>query len=144
MIAPPRQARILASLRAVALVSVVAVVAGGCGPNASAQATPNLPSPTAPSSPSGSASPGGSGEIPQSPVAGVVTSIQATALDKVSGFTLRTSSGITLTFVIGQLDNGAEFPPGHLSEHAASLQPVLVYFNVENGKLVVYHMEDAG
>jgi len=80
---------------------------------------------------------------PRSPVAGVVTSIDSQGLDKVKGFTLRTRSGIDLTFVIGQLDNGVEFPPGHLAEHQASVQPVLVYFNVEGGKLVVYHLEDA-
>ena len=144
MIARPRQAPFLATPWAVVLLALVALLVGGCSPNASSQGTPNLPSPTAQSSPSGSASAVGSEEIPQSPVAGVVTSIQATALDKVDGFTLRTSSGITLTFVIGQLDNGADFPPGHLAEHAASLQPVLVYFDVKDGKLVVYHMEDAG
>jgi hypothetical protein len=80
---------------------------------------------------------------PKSPVAGVVTSIDSQGLDKVKGFTLRTRSGIDLTFVIGQLDNAVEFPPGHLAEHQASLQPVLVYFNVQGGKLVVYHLEDA-
>jgi hypothetical protein len=81
---------------------------------------------------------------PRSPVAGVVTSIDSQGLDKVKGFTLRTRSGIELTFVIGQLDNGAEFPPGHLAEHQASLEPVLVYFKVEGGNRVVYHLEDAG
>jgi len=81
---------------------------------------------------------------PRSPVAGVITSIDSQGVDKVMGFTLRTRSGVDLTFVIGQLDNGVEFPPGHLAEHQASLEPVLVYFKAEGGKLVVYHLEDAG
>jgi hypothetical protein len=81
---------------------------------------------------------------PKSPVAGVITSIDSQGVDKVKGFTLRTRSGVDLTFVIGQLDNGVEFPPGHLAEHQASLEPVLVYFKAEGGKLVVYHLEDAG
>ena len=81
---------------------------------------------------------------PRSPVAGVITSIDSQGVDKVKGFTLRTRSGVDLTFLIGQLDNGVEFPPGHLAEHQASLEPVLVYFKVEDGKLVVYHLEDAG
>jgi hypothetical protein len=81
---------------------------------------------------------------PRSPVAGVITSIDSQGLDKVKGFTLRTRGGVDLTFVIGQLDNGVEFPPGHLAEHQASLEPVLVWFKVEGGKLVVYHLEDAG
>ena len=81
---------------------------------------------------------------PKSPVAGVITSIDSQGVDKVRGFTLRTRSGVDLTFVIGQLDNGVEFPPGHLAEHQASLEPVLVYFKVDDGRLVVYHLEDAG
>jgi len=81
---------------------------------------------------------------PRSPVAGVITSIDSQGVDKVKGFTLRTRSEVDLTFVIGQLDNGIEFPPGHLAEHQASLEPVLVYFKAEGGKLVVYHLEDAG
>ena len=81
---------------------------------------------------------------PRSPVAGVIISIDSQGLDKVKGFTLRTRSGVDLTFVIGQLDNAIDFPPGHLAEHQASLLPVLVYFKVEGGKLVVYHLEDAG
>ena len=142
-----RQAWILGALRGRALLVLLAVFVGvacGCGPNASAQPTVNEPSPTAGASPSGGASPGGSDETPQSPVAGVVTTVQAVGHDKVDGFTLLTNGGVTLTFVIGKLDNEAEFPPGSLADHATSQQPVLVYFNVENGKLVVYHMEDAG
>jgi hypothetical protein len=107
--------------------------------------------PPAGSAPSSGAAPSVSFEVPsfavpepRSPVAGVVTSIDSQGLDKVKGFTLRTRSGIELTFVIGQLDNGAEFPPGHLAEHQASLEPVLVYFKVEGGNRVVYHLEDAG
>jgi hypothetical protein len=108
--------------------------------------------------PTASGSPGSSGAAPsvsfdvpsfvvpepRSPVAGVITSIDSQGLDKVKGFTLRTRSGVDLIFVIGQLDNGVEFPPGHLAEHQASLEPVLVYFKSEGGKLVVYHLEDAG
>ena len=46
--------------------------------------------------------------------------------------------------MLGTLDNATEFPPGHLKEHQASADPVLVFFREENGKLVVYHIEDAG
>ena len=82
--------------------------------------------------------------FPQSPVAGVIVAIDSAGLDKVTGFTLRTTGGLELKFVLGQLDNPTEFPPGHLAEHQASLAPVLVSFRVENGMLVVYHLEDAG
>jgi hypothetical protein len=123
---------------------VLSLAASACGTGAS------------PSAPAGSAVPSGplpsvSFEIPsfevpppRSPVAGVVTAIDSQGLDKVKGFTLRTRSGIDLTFVIGKLDNGDEFPPGHLAEHQASLDPILVWFKAEGGKLVVYHLEDAG
>ena len=80
---------------------------------------------------------------PRSPVAGIVVSIQSEGLDKVRGFVLRTKSGTELTFVLGTLDDPTDFPPGHLAEHQASASPVLVSFKNEDGKLVVYHLEDA-
>ncbi len=46
--------------------------------------------------------------------------------------------------MIGTLENGDEFPPGHLAEHLAAAAPILVYFRVQDGKLVVYRLEDAG
>jgi hypothetical protein len=80
---------------------------------------------------------------PVSPVDGIVTSIEAAGLTKVTGFTLRTRAGQTLTFSIGQLENGAQFPPGHLAEHQATAAPVRVWFTTENGRLVAYRLEDA-
>jgi hypothetical protein len=123
----------------------LALAAGACDIAASGQ-------PEASGSPSASGGapsvsfeiPSFSAPIPQSPVAGVVISIDSQGLAKVHGFTLRTRSGVDLKFVIGLLDNGADFPPGHLAEHQATLQPILVWFKVEDGKLVVYHLEDAG
>jgi hypothetical protein len=93
---------------------------------------------------SASAGPLDSADLPESPVAGVVTSIDATSLTDVKGFTLRTTTGDDLTFVIGTLENGDEFPPGHLAEHLAAAAPILVYFRVQDGKLVAYRLEDAG
>ena len=61
----------------------------------------------------------------------------------VKGFSLRTVDGDDLTFVLGTLENGADFPPGHLTEHMTSADPILVYFRVENGALVVYKLDDA-
>ena len=48
-----------------------------------------------------------------------------------------------MTFKIGTLENGAEFPPGHLAEHLATSSPVRVYFRAEGPDLVVYRLEDA-
>ena len=92
----------------------------------------------------GSPGPVDSADLPESPVAGVVTSVDATSLTEVKGFTLRTTTGDDLTFVIGTLENGDEFPPGHLAEHLAAAAPILVYFRVQDGKLVAYRLEDAG
>jgi hypothetical protein len=129
----------------VALTLALALVAAACDIAASIQP----PGSGSPSSRGGAPSasfepPSFAVPEPRSPVAGVVTSIDSAGLDKVNGFTLRTRSGVDLTFVIGKLDNGDEFPPGHLAEHQASLLPVLVYFKVEGARLVVYHLEDAG
>ena len=46
------------------------------------------------------------------------------------------------TSEIGILENGAQFPPGHLAEHMANASPVRVFFRDEGGQLVVYRLED--
>ena len=108
-------------------------------------ATPPDPSadPSAPASPGRSAA-GSGGAVPESPVAGVVLDIESRGLNDVRGFTLRTNGGDTYPFVMGELENADDFPPGHLTEHQAAAAPVLVFFRVENGELVVYRIEDAG
>ena len=139
------------------LIAGVALALAAC----SAAATP-LPS-AAPASQSGPATPAssqapsdtsspsdsgagdsGSPAIPDSPVAGVVTAVDSTGLTQVTGFTLLTNEGETIQFTIGQLENCDEFPPGHLKEHQATAAPVLVFFRQENGRLVVFRIEDAG
>jgi hypothetical protein len=123
-----------------ALLLVVVGLAAGC--SAAAESPANASATAAPASSAPSAAPAGS-DAPESPVAGVVTSIDATGLTDVHGFTLRTVSGQDLTFVMGKLENGDEFPVGHLNEHLAAAAPVLVSFRAEGGKLVVYRLEDA-
>lgn len=80
---------------------------------------------------------------PTDPVAGVVTHVDSGGLDAVTGFTLRTLDGRLYQFTIGQLENGTEFPPGHLVEHAASSEPVLVTFEARGSQLVAVRIEDA-
>lgn len=129
----------LAVLGALAL--TLSLFLSGCG---GAAATPSLvtgtPAPASPTGPDASASE----EIPGSPIAGVVTSIDSAGLDQVRGFTLQAVNGSTFTFVIGTLDNGADFAPGHLTEHMAAAAPILVFFKVVDGTFVVYRLEDAG
>ena len=46
--------------------------------------------------------------------------VESAGLDQVKGFTLRTNDGETIAFMLGPLENGDEFPPGHLKEHQAA------------------------
>lgn len=77
------------------------------------------------------------------PVVGVIVGVQAQGLDRVTGFTLRTTDRGSLQFAIGDLENGAEFPPGHLVEHQATAQPVRVWYRTEGGVMVAIRLEDA-
>jgi len=127
------------SSRSLLAAVLVAILVAGC---AGATETPPPAAFTPP--PAKSVTPGPSAsEIPGSPVAGIVTSVDASGLTQVKGFTLRSVAGEDLTFAMGTLENGDEFPPGHLTEHMASADPILVYFRASDGKLVVYRLEDA-
>ncbi len=105
---------------------VVAMLVGACGPGAT----------TPPSTPAGSLAP------LVSPVTGRLTHIDSEGLSKVTAFRLRTDDGREIDFDIGVLENGAQFPPGHLAEHMANASPVRVFFRDEGGQLVVYRLED--
>jgi hypothetical protein len=96
-----------------------------------------------PSATPSQASPSDAPVPPTDPVAGVVTHVDSGGLDAVTGFTLRTLDGRTYQFTIGQLENGTEFPPGHLVEHAASSEPILVTFEAHGSQLVVIRLDDA-
>jgi hypothetical protein len=74
---------------------------------------------------------------------GVVIAVDAASLTDVRGFTIRRADGQTVVFRIGDLENGTEFPPGHLGEHMATAVPVVVTYRDENGQRVVVRIEDA-
>jgi len=114
-------ARLFATLMATALVA-------GCAPGPRGD-------PTADSS--------GSGAPPTSPVEGVIVRVESQGLDQVTSFRLRTSDGDLLDFSIGSLENGDEFPPGHLTEHQATSDPIRVFFRMDGGSLVAIRLEDA-
>jgi hypothetical protein len=76
-------------------------------------------------------------------VIGVIVGVDSAGLDRVNGFTLRTTDRGSLEFTIGDLENGAEFPPGHLVEHQATAQPVRVWYRTEGSELVAIRLEDA-
>jgi hypothetical protein len=82
--------------------------------------------------------------IPASPVEGVLVDIDSAGLAAVDGFTLRLGDGRSIAFRVGILENGDEFPVGHLAEHLATSAPVQVFFRAEGPDLVAYRIEDAG
>jgi len=76
-------------------------------------------------------------------VVGVIVGIESEGLDRVRGFSLRADDGATLAFTLGNLENGAAFPPGHLAEHQATAQPVRVWYVEEGGARVAIRIDDA-
>jgi hypothetical protein len=74
---------------------------------------------------------------------GVVVAVEATGLTTVQGFSIRTSDARTVDFRVGNLENGATFPPGHLAEHRVSLVPVRVTYVDEGAAHIAVRLEDA-
>ena len=83
----------------------------------------------------GRAGPGGCRGAPAG--RGVIVADRLGGPDEVHGFDLRTiGRRRRSTFAHRQLENGAEFPPGHLAEHQATASPVRVWYRTEGGVLV--------
>ncbi|HET9345442.1 MAG TPA: hypothetical protein VFO05_07055 [Candidatus Limnocylindrales bacterium] len=80
---------------------------------------------------------------PRQTETGIVISVDSASLTDVRGFTIRTPDGRTVAFRLGPLENGAQFPPGHLGEHITTAVPVLVTYRDESGERVVVRLEDA-
>ncbi len=83
------------------------------------------------------------GQVSDQTETGLVVSVDSSGLTDVRGFSIRTSDGRTVAFRIGVLENGAQFPPGHLLEHAATGVRVVVTYRRENGELVAVRLDDA-
>ena len=91
---------------------------------------------------------GGTGGEPGSPpgttvVDGVIVGVKAESLGDVRSFTLRTSSGEVLEFGLASLENGDEFPPGHLAEHQVTAEMVRVWYRDDGGTMLAIRVEDA-
>jgi hypothetical protein len=96
----------------------------------------------APSS-GGSAVPStGSAVVPSSPLTGVIVAVDSRGLDDVRALTLRTDDGAVLVFDLREVRSTATFPLGHLAEHQATADPVVVTFRVEDGVLVATAIDD--
>ena len=91
----------------------------------------------------GSGGPGGAPPSGASEVTGVIVAVDSAGLGDVSGFTLRQTGGDQLTFDLSTLGNGTQFPPGHLSEHQATAQPVRVWYRDDGTRLYALWLEDA-
>jgi len=76
-------------------------------------------------------------------VEGVIVAVDSSGLADVRGFTLRRPGGEMLEFRLGELENGMDFPPGHLAEHQATAQPVVVYYRMEGNERFAVRLEDA-
>ena len=74
---------------------------------------------------------------------GIVVFVDSVSLTDVRRFAIRTADGRTVEFTVGVLENGAQFPPGHLGEHEATAVPVRVTYRDENGEHVAVRLEDA-
>jgi hypothetical protein len=81
--------------------------------------------------------------LPPSPIAGVVVAVDSAGLGQVTAFTLRLPDGSTFLLDVGTLENATEFSPSHLSEHQVTSRPILAFYRLEDGKPVVYRLEDA-
>ena len=67
----------------------------------------------------------------------------AGGLGDVRGFTLRRPGGELVVFSLRKLQNGTQFPPGHLAEHQATAQAVRVFYRDADGTLQALRLEDA-
>jgi hypothetical protein len=74
---------------------------------------------------------------------GVVVAVDARSLTNVAAFTIRTAEGRTIEFELGALQNGAEFPPGHLVEHITTGVPVVVTYRDGGGTRTAVRIADA-
>jgi hypothetical protein len=73
---------------------------------------------------------------------GVVIAVDSVSLTDVRGFTIRTTDGRTVAFRVGELQNAAQFPPGHLGEHQATSTPIVVTYRDEAGERLAVRLED--
>jgi hypothetical protein len=79
-------------------------------------------------------------------VRGVLLEVQSSSLQRVDSFTLRTDAGQEMVFIAApDFNAGASHPmtPGHMRQHMALADPVMVTYRAENGTLVALSATDA-
>jgi hypothetical protein len=82
------------------------------------------------------------GGAPRQTETGLVTAVDSAGLADVRGFTIRTDDGRTISFRIGVLENGAQFPPGHLLEHRATGARIVVTYRSEGSDRYAVRLDD--
>ena len=91
----------------------------------------------------GSPSGGGDGPPGTTAVDGVIVGVDGEGLGDVRSFDLRLGDGSVRTFGLSELENGVEFPPGHLAEHQLTAEPVRVWYRTEGDVDLAIRLEDA-
>ena len=79
-------------------------------------------------------------------VRGVLLDVVSPSIQQVNSFTLRTDDGRELSFVASpDFNQGVShvMTPGHMRQHMALADPVLVTYREESGKLVALSATDA-
>jgi hypothetical protein len=76
-------------------------------------------------------------------VDGVIVGVEAEGLGDVRSFDLRLRDGSIRTFGLSALENGVEFPPGHLAEHQLTAEPVRVWYRTEGDEDLAIRLDDA-
>jgi hypothetical protein len=72
-----------------------------------------------------------------------VVAVDSRGLDDVRAFTLRADDGAILVFDLREMRDSPTFPLGHLAEHQATAEPVLVTFRAQDGVLIPTEIADA-
>ncbi len=78
-----------------------------------------------------------------SKVVGLVVRVDSEGLTDVRSFALRADGDSDILFSLERLQNGAQFPPGHLVEHQASSQPIVVWYEADGGIYYALWLADA-
>jgi hypothetical protein len=76
---------------------------------------------------------------------GVLLDVESPGIQQVDSFTLRTDDGQLLSFVTAPDFNAGMshlMTPGHMRQHMALADPVVVMYREENGKLVALSATD--
>ncbi len=126
---------------AIATIAVALLAGSTAPPGTVPTGSAGAPASSGPVIASGSAVPSGSAQPGEA--VGLIVDVESASLTDVRGFTLRTADGTETRYRMGVLENGAEFPPGHLVEHQVTAEPVRVFFREENGERVAYRIDDA-